>query len=60
MVYPEQPEAVDFSRPLAQLVDAVAESAADVDAAYYLLEEMHAQVGLATGGLFPVMSRRCP
>ncbi|CAK0755485.1 hypothetical protein CVIRNUC_002378 [Coccomyxa viridis] len=43
MVYPDQAEAVDYSRALAQLVDAIAESASEVDNAYYLLEEMHAQ-----------------
>ena len=48
MVYPDQAEAVDYSRALAQLVDAIAESASEVDNAYYLLEEMHAQVRLAT------------
>ena len=47
MVYPDQAEAVDYSRALAQLVDAIAESASEVDNAYYLLEEMHAQVRLA-------------
>lgn len=43
-LYPDRPEAVDYDRALARLVDVVAESSSEVDNAYYLLEEMHAQV----------------
>ncbi len=43
-VYPDRSEAVDYDRALSQLVDLIALSAASVDSAYYVLEEMHAQV----------------
>ena len=43
-VYPDRPEAVDYDRALSQLVDLIGASAASVDNAYYVLEEMHAQV----------------
>ena len=43
-VYPDRPEAVAYDRALVPLVDALSVSAADVDQAYYLLEEMHKEV----------------
>jgi len=47
-LYPDQPEAVAYERALAPLVDSVAESAGDVDNAYYVLEEMRSAVSNGT------------
>ena len=44
-VYPDRPEAVAYDRALVPLVDVLAASADEVDNAYYLLEEMHKEVG---------------
>lgn len=40
-----EPEAVEVGSALAALVDSLAASTETIDAAFYILEDMHAKVG---------------